>query len=107
MTQTIEYAVPEAVDFDNLADLRKRAEQKIDDLADGESMLVRFSSSARSGSAAVALMIAMYRRAHVAGKSISFVDVPDEVVNIIEVSGLTDVLPLVVAEEADSEHIQN
>ena len=102
LTQTIEYAVPEAVDFDNLEALRRHAEQKLDELADGQSMLVRLASSAHNGSAAVALMIAMYRRAHVAGKNLSFVDIPDEVVNIIEVSGLTDVLPVAAAEAVET-----
>jgi anti-anti-sigma regulatory factor len=107
LTDAIEQLVPEAVNFDNLAELRRHAETQIDALADGQSMLVRFASSSLSGSAAVALMIAMYRRAHVAGKRISFVDVPGEVVNIIEVSGLTDVLPIAAADETGTEPTQN
>ena len=103
----IEHRVPEAVDFENLNRLRQQAQQRIDALADGQTLQVKLASSAHNGSAAVALMIAMYRRAHVAGRTISFVEVPDEVVNIIEVSGLTDLLPVVAGAVADSANTQN
>ncbi len=90
----VDYPVSEAVNFDNLAALRKAAEQQIDTLAENQALQVRFTSSQHSGSATVALMIAIYRRGHVSGRTVSFVDVPDDVVNIIEVSGLREVLPL-------------
>lgn len=90
----VDYPVSEAVNFDNLAALRRLAEQRIDTLSERQVLQVRFTSLQHSGSAAVALMIAIYRRGHVSGRTVSFVDVPDEVINIIEVSGLSEVLPV-------------
>lgn len=90
----VDYPLSDGVNFDNLAELRKHAEQQIDNLVEGQALRVRFTSLQHSGSAAVALMIAIYRRGHVTGRKVSFVDVPDAVINIIEVSGLSEVLPV-------------
>lgn len=90
----VDYPVSEAVNFDNLAALREAAERQIEALAEHETLQVRFTSTQHSGSAAVALMIAIYRRGHVAGRAVEFVDVPEDVINIIEVSGLSDILPV-------------
>ena len=93
----VDYPVPEAVNFDNLAELREAAERQIEALAEHQSLQVRFTSTRHSGSATVALMIAIYRRGHVVGRTVTFADVPEDVVNIIEVSGLSDILPVVDA----------
>ena len=93
----VDYPVSEAVNFDNLAALRQAAERRIEALAEHESLRVRFTSSQHSGSAAVALMIAIYRRGHVTGRGVEFADVPEDVINIIEVSGLSDILPVMDA----------
>lgn len=88
------YVLPEAVTFDNLQDVRRQAEAAVD-AADPDSILnLAVRDLGHGGSAVVALMIALFRRAHVKGKRICFVDVPLEISNIINVSGLTEVLPL-------------
>lgn len=107
MTEVIVYLVPEAVDFDNLTRLRRHAEKQVDALTEGQTLQVKLTSSSHNGSAAVALMIALYRRAHVAERSVSFVEVPEEVINIIDVSGLSDMLPVVLAAEAGPPATQN
>jgi ABC-type transporter Mla MlaB component len=86
--------LPEAVNFDNLAALRRQAELKIDELSAVRTLEIGFGNLSHSGSPAVALMIALFRYAHVAEKTVSFVDVPADILNIIEVSDLSDVLPL-------------
>jgi ABC-type transporter Mla MlaB component len=94
LSDCVRYALPEAVNFDNLAALRRQAELKIDELSAVRTLEIGFGNLSHSGSPAVALMIALFRYAHVAEKTVSFVDVPADILNIIEVSDLSDVLPL-------------
>lgn len=94
MSDCVRYALPEAVNFANLPALRRQAELEIDDLSAARTLEIGFGNLSHSGSPAVALMIALFRHAHVAEKTVSFVDVPADILNIIEVSGLGDVLPL-------------
>ena len=80
--------------FDNLVALRRQGERHIDDR---ENSVFSFGSLEEGSSAAVALIIALFRYAHRQGKSIRFVEIPAVLHNIIEVSELTRVLPLETA----------
>lgn len=80
------------VTFDNLAVLRGDGERFI---REAPTVPV-FSLAGLEGgdSAAVALLMAWFRLARHLGKEVVFVDVPDNLRNIIEVSGLAEVLPV-------------
>ncbi len=86
------FALPEPVDFANFAALREQAMTRID-AARGE-VEISFHGLAHSGSAGVALMMGLFRHAHRQGKALSFVEVPPDLRNIIELAELDDVLPL-------------
>ena len=102
MSDDVQYTLPQAVTFDNLADVRKVAEARIETADPEHTLTIGIGDLGHGGSAAVALMIALFRRAHVKGRNILFTDIPTEIVNIISVSGMTDVLPLDL-QETDTE----
>jgi ABC-type transporter Mla MlaB component len=79
------------VDFDNLVEIRAAGERHID--ASSEPVF-DLSGLKQSSSVAVALLVAWFRYAHVHGKVVTFVGVPTELMNIIEVSDLEEVLPV-------------
>ena len=58
---------------------------------------ISFRGLEHSGSAGVALMMSLFRSGHRLGKSVSFVDIPADLRNIIELTELDDVLPLEAA----------
>ena len=94
MTDTNGFEFPRYVNFDNLDALRRQGERQIDE---GKNSVFSLGSLEEGSSAAVALMIALFRYAHRQGKSIRFVEIPAALHNIIEVSELTRVLPLEAA----------
>lgn|GEM_PF-4113428 len=94
MSGSVQYALAQAVDFDNLGDVREVAEAQVDAVDPDATLEISIGDLDHGGSAAVALMIALFRRAHAKGKTIHFVDIPPAIVNIISVSGMADVLPL-------------
>ena len=91
------HALPAIVNFDNLARIRAEGEAFIDATDAPVFDLGRLSGGS---SAVVALMVAWFRYAHARGKVISFVNVPEGVMNIVEVSELTDFLPIESSESA-------
>lgn len=80
------------VTFDNLVNRREAGEQVIADAA-GE---VVFDLGGLEGgnSAAVALLMAWFRAADRQHKTVRFVGVPPELRSILDLSGMTGVLPL-------------
>lgn len=92
--------------FDNLADVRNEMEVRVDGADPDGTLTIAIGDLGHGGSAAVALMIALFRRAHVKGKSILFTDIPTEIINIISVSGMTDVLPLDLPDTVSEEEVQ-
>ncbi|HEY5646336.1 MAG TPA: STAS domain-containing protein [Pseudomonadales bacterium] len=88
------HELPEAVNFDNLPELRRAGEAYIDSAAAPVFDLHRLTSAS---SAVVALMLAWFRYSHGRGKVVSFVNVPEGVMNIVEVSELTKLLPIETA----------
>lgn len=85
------HELPALVSFDNLVEERGRGEAYIDGSEEPSFDLGRLSGGS---SAVVALMVAWFRYAHTRGKVVSFVNVPEGVMNIVEVAELTEVLPI-------------
>jgi phospholipid transport system transporter-binding protein len=73
---------------------RIRAEGAAAIAAGGDTVMVDLSGLEQGNSVAVALLMAWLRAAARDGKSLSFTGAPAELTNIIELSGMTDVLPL-------------
>lgn len=92
-----DHQLPPVVNFDNLPAVRAEGESYIDATAHPVFDLQQLTSSS---SAVVALMVAWFRYAHTHGKVIGFVNVPEGVMNIVEVSELTDLLPIEASEPA-------
>jgi ABC-type transporter Mla MlaB component len=85
------YELPAVVDFPNLVEVREAGKTHIDGSDPAEFDL---SGLTEANSAVVALLIAWFRYAHARGKVVRFLQVPPGVMNIIEVSDLTEVLPI-------------
>lgn len=87
-----EFRVPAAIDFTNAPAVRRA----------GEDFLATTSGRARISLAAlgqhnsvmVSLLLAWVRRARELERTIEFVGVPEELRNIIDLYGVTDILPL-------------
>jgi len=91
------FELPAEVDFTNLVDVREAGKAHIDQ---GEETDFDLAGLTEANSAVVALLIAWFRYAHTRGKVVRFLRVPVSVMNIIEVSDLSEVLPIVDAEAA-------
>lgn len=85
------FMLPEHVDFENLMAVRATGEEYIDQ---NDEPVLDLSGLATSSSAVVALLVGWFRYAHTRGKVVRFTNVPAGVMNIIEVSDLTDLLPI-------------
>ena len=85
------YELPAVVDFPNLVEVREAGKAHIDAAENADFDL---SGLTEANSAVVALLIAWFRYAHARGKVVRFLRVPVAVMNIIEVSDLTEVLPI-------------
>ncbi|MDP6376767.1 MAG: hypothetical protein QF921_12310 [Pseudomonadales bacterium] len=79
-----------AVNFDNFGAIRASGEQFI---RDNGRLSVNFGRIEGANSVTVGLMLAWFREADLQGNSIVFVDVPRDLRNIIDFSGLSAVLP--------------
>ena len=86
------FQLPCAVHFDNLGELRQAGESYLDDQA--ENAVFDLSPLEDCNSAAVALLMAWLRYAHAHGVSVVYAHAPVDLVNIIEVVGLTGTLPV-------------
>lgn len=85
------HELPAVVNFDNLPEQREAGEAYIDGCDEPVFDLGRLSIAS---SAVVALMVAWFRYGHTRGKVLRFVNVPEGVMNIVEVSELTELLPI-------------
>jgi len=86
------FVLPRAIRFDNLQEVRAAGESYLDEHSD-ESVF-DLSGLEECNSAAVALLMAWVRYAHVHGKSVVYSGVPEDLLNIIEVTGLSETLPM-------------
>jgi ABC-type transporter Mla MlaB component len=86
------FQLPPEITFANVIPLRDDGERFIRDELDSPAFSL--AGLKVSNSTAVALLLGWFRRAHRMGKVIVFTDIPEDLLNIIEVSGLSEVLPL-------------
>jgi phospholipid transport system transporter-binding protein len=86
------FRLPDSVRYDNVLAVREAGERALDEAPDG----VEFSLAPlrESNSVVVALLLAWVRHARARSKSIRFVEVPADLRNIIELYGVTEILPL-------------
>ena len=90
------YELPAEVNFANLVTVREAGKRHIDAAAeDTEQVEFDLAGLADASSAVVALLIAWFRYGHAHGKVVRFLHVPAPIMNIIEVSELSEVLPIV------------
>jgi anti-anti-sigma factor len=80
-----------AVDFENFATVRADVEQVIEDEA---TVSVDLSGLNEANSLKVALLLAWFRAANRREGEVVFVDAPRDLRNIIDFSGLTELLPI-------------
>jgi phospholipid transport system transporter-binding protein len=92
----VTYRVQGHVSYDNLVRIRDEGASAMAD-TDGR-VIMDLSALENGNSAAVALLMAWFRAAQNQDRSILFVAAPTDLVNFVELSGLTDVLPLVDAD---------
>lgn len=98
MTAIVERAAPGElrvvghIDFANANEMRAQGER----LIESEACDVRVDLTALSagGSVAIAVLLAWFRHASLLDRAISFSNVPSGLVNVIEFSGLRDVLSI-------------
>tara|TARA_Y100001933_G_scaffold21205_1_gene18139 strand:- start:2870 stop:3187 length:318 start_codon:yes stop_codon:yes gene_type:complete len=90
--QALRFPVTGAVTFDNLMEIRRAGEATIAEAEDG--VVFDLSGLENGNSAAVALLMAWFRAADRHDRAVAFAGAPAELVSIIELSGLTEVLPL-------------
>lgn len=94
------FELPSAVRFDNLQAVRVAGEAYLDGPADVQGdgrirdAVFDLSPLSECNSAAVALLMAWVRYAHAHGRSVAYVDPPVDLVNIIDVAGLSQTLPI-------------
>lgn len=100
MTTDSGFDLPERVNFQNLVSVQTRGEAVIDAQ---DASVFNLHALRDHSSAAIALLIAWFRYAHLQSKSILFVNVPVELRNIIELAELDKVLPLDTPEEIHHE----
>jgi ABC-type transporter Mla MlaB component len=104
----VPFELPSTVNFDSLREVRAAGERYIDQKMDqqigqqtdslsdqnGDGMVFDLSPLQECNSAAVALLMAWVRYAHAQGKTVVYVGAPADLLNIIEVTGLSQTLPI-------------
>jgi ABC-type transporter Mla MlaB component len=108
----VPFELPSTVNFDSLREVRAAGERYIDQKMDqqtnqqigqqtdslsdqnGDAMVFDLSPLQECNSAAVALLMAWVRYAHAQGKTVVYVGAPADLLNIIEVTGLSQTLPI-------------
>lgn len=88
----VPFELPGAVDFDSLVAVRQAGESYLDQNP-GEAVF-DLSALVEFNSAVVALLMSWFRYAHACDRSIVYAGAPAELLSIIEVSGLSRILPL-------------
>lgn len=94
-TAAADYRLEGAVSFETMARIRAAGEAAIDEA--GERAVVDLSGLESGNSVTVALLMAWLRAAERAGKTLVITAAPVELINIVELSGMTSVLPLAEA----------
>ena len=63
-------------------------------LQDNADLVIRLDKVSRADSAGVAMLVEWQRLAQLQGKSLQFLDIPEQMLSIVRVSGLDSILPL-------------
>lgn len=87
------FSAPSHVDFKNFAAVRASGEGFLAEESD-ETAVVDLSSLESCNSIVVALLMAWFRFAHARGREVVYAGAPQDLLSIIEISGLIEVLPL-------------
>lgn len=87
------FSLPPRVGVDNFAAVRAAGEQFLAERRD-EKAVVDLSGLESSNSITVALLMTWFRFAHARGQEVVYAGVPQDLLSIIEISGLMEVLPL-------------
>ncbi|NIP13612.1 MAG: STAS domain-containing protein [Pseudomonadales bacterium] len=87
------FSPPPLVDFGNFASVRSAGEQYLAESV-GERAVVDLTGLESCNSIAVALLMAWFRFAHARGQEVVYAGAPQDLLSIIEISGLMEVLPL-------------
>ena len=87
------FSLPPRIDFENFAAVRAAGEQFLAQRPD-EKAVVDLSSLESSNSITVALLMTWFRFAHARGQEVVYAGAPQDLLSIIEISGLMEVLPL-------------
>lgn len=95
------YRVDGRITFDSLTRVRTEGEARIAE-AEGP-VVIDLSGLEHGNSAAVALLMAWWRDAEHQEKAISFVGAPAALRNIVELSGVSDILPLGAADDTGAQ----
>jgi ABC-type transporter Mla MlaB component len=85
------FQVSGPVTFESFSELRAEGDRYI---ASVPHPVFNLAEVVEGSSVAVALLMAWFRHAHHIDRTVAFEDVPESLLNIIEVSGLADVLPV-------------
>ncbi len=95
-TSTNGFYLPDKITLENIAKVRASGERHITEatIEPGDECRFDLSGLEQFNSLAVALLMAWFRYARAQGKSVVYLDVPRDLRNIIDVSGLTEVLPI-------------
>lgn len=80
------------VDFENANELTAQGERLIE--SEGHDVCVDLAGLTASGSVAIAVLLAWFRHATLLDKEIRFANMPAELLNVIDFSGLEDIVPL-------------
>lgn len=80
------------IDFDNAVDMSQQGERLISKAAD--QLEIDFSQVTRAGSAALTLLLSWVRYAVNHQKSLTFTNLPHDLLGVAKVSGVDQVLPI-------------
>jgi len=94
MSQVSNFAVTGTVDAVNFSQWHARGVQWLDQQPPAMAVVMDLAALEHANSIAVALLLGWFRHADSLGKALQFAQVPPALADIIELSGLTEVLPL-------------
>ena len=86
-----EYELGGELSFQSVPALSKHIEEL---LQENSELVIRLDNITRADSAGVAMLLEWLRQARQQGKSIVFLDIPQQMLSIVRVSGLDSILPL-------------
>jgi phospholipid transport system transporter-binding protein len=86
-----QYELTGELSFQTVPDLSEQIEMLLQENAE---LVIGLNKVSRADSAGVAMLVEWQRRARQLGKSLQFLDIPEQMLSIVRVSGLDSILPL-------------